>query len=275
MSQASSSSPKSVQVELKPLGKAQYAVVTIAREPVNSLNLDLWSELLSTLTSLESNPRVRGLIFLSGLKRDVFSAGNDINELYAPNTSPARFRSFWTVQTTFLTRLYRSPLLTIAAIRGACPAGGCIIALCCDVRLMCSEGSPTIGLNEVALGISVPRRWVEIFTQSVGSRTKSEQILLTATMVKCEDALQLGLIHRLVSKKEDLLSSAEDELKQRLKFPDSGRIITKMWFRQELSLKWESEIEEEVQQGWKGLAEPSTVAALKGVMERLSPKAKL
>lgn len=34
---------------------------------------------------------VRGVIFASGLKRDVFTAGNDIKELYAPQTSRSRY----------------------------------------------------------------------------------------------------------------------------------------------------------------------------------------
>ena len=33
---------------------------------------------------------VRGVIFASGLKREVFTAGNDIKELYAPQTSMSR-----------------------------------------------------------------------------------------------------------------------------------------------------------------------------------------
>jgi hypothetical protein len=41
--------------------------------------------------------------------------------------------------------------------RGACPAGGCILALCCDERVMTDDSASCIGLNEVALGIAVPR----------------------------------------------------------------------------------------------------------------------
>jgi 3,2-trans-enoyl-CoA isomerase len=72
-------------------------------------------------------------------------------------TTRAKFTRFWTAQTRFLARLYRSPLVTLAAIRGACPAGGCILALCCDERIMTSDAASCIGLNEVALGIAVPR----------------------------------------------------------------------------------------------------------------------
>lgn len=64
-----------ITVDKRPLG---YAVATIAREPVNSMNLELWRELLATLEALEADPAVRGVIWASGLKRDVFTAGNDL-----------------------------------------------------------------------------------------------------------------------------------------------------------------------------------------------------
>ena len=63
----------------------------------------------------------------------------------------------------FLQRLYKTPLITISAIRGACPAGGCILSLLCDSRIMTEAG--TIGLNEVALGIPVPYYWAQVMSQ--------------------------------------------------------------------------------------------------------------
>jgi len=74
------------------------------------------------LSALEADAGIHGVVFSSGLQRDVFTAGNDITELYMPATSGVKFTTFWTAQTRFLTRLYKSPLVAIAAIRGACPA---------------------------------------------------------------------------------------------------------------------------------------------------------
>jgi len=127
--------------------QGQYVVCTLHREPVNTMNLEFWNQLSSLLASLEADKSVNGLIICSGLRRDVFTAGNDILELYAPNTSATRYIEFWRVSNLFLTKLYTTRLLTIAAIRGACPAGGCCLSLCCDIRIMTEQGS--IGLNEV------------------------------------------------------------------------------------------------------------------------------
>ena len=88
------------------------------------MTLELWTALSENLTALESDPNVSGVVFASELKKPIFTAGNDINELYAPKTSRERYAQFWRVQTSFLCRLLRSPLATVCAIRGACPAGG-------------------------------------------------------------------------------------------------------------------------------------------------------
>lgn len=72
--------------------KEGYAVVVLCREPVNTMNLAFWQQLTATLGQLEADPAVRGIIFCSGLKRDVFTAGNDISELYAPLTTKERYR---------------------------------------------------------------------------------------------------------------------------------------------------------------------------------------
>lgn len=90
------------------------------------------------------------MIFCSGLKRDIFSAGNDLGELYAKQTTKERYHEFWTAQNAFLSDVYKSPLVTVAAIRGHCPAGGCILSMCCDYRVITERGS--IGLNEVSRG---------------------------------------------------------------------------------------------------------------------------
>ena len=126
------------------------------------------------------------MIFASGLRRAVFTAGNDIKELYAPRSTWRRYREFWLTQTKFLARLLETRLATVCAIRGACPAGGCVVALCCDYRVQTTSGS--FGLNEVALGISVPKYWAELFLYRCTDRVKGERLLQLGTLVRPTEA---------------------------------------------------------------------------------------
>lgn len=91
-----------ISVECPP-GRA-WALVLIAKEPVNSFDRELWAALRDTIRGLEADASVRGVVLASGLKRDVFTAGNDLKELYAPNTSAER--------------------CAVAAVAGAVAAGG-------------------------------------------------------------------------------------------------------------------------------------------------------
>lgn len=256
-----------VTVDVKPAG---YAVATICREPVNSMTLELWQELLRVLGELEADPAVRGVIWASGLKRDVFTAGNDLKELHAPSTSRDRHRAFWIAQTTFLARLHRSPLVTIAAIRGACPAGGCCMALACDLRV--ATESLTMGLNEVALGIPIPDYWAQLMARTIGLGAAAGQLQF-ARMATSSEAKKLRLVDHVTSTAE-LLPTAERLVAAALKLPDYGRHITKARMTEEFAMAWESQAEIEAAEAWAMLESPTNVAAIGGVLARLTKKAK-
>lgn len=71
-----------------------WALVTIKKDPVNSFDRELWAALGDALRNLEADSSVRGVVLASGLEKDVFTAGNDLKELYAPNTSEQRLELF-------------------------------------------------------------------------------------------------------------------------------------------------------------------------------------
>lgn len=67
-------------------------------------------------------------------------------------TNEEKLKKFWRMLSKTLVAVYSSPKVTVAAVAGACPAGGCCLALCCDLRVITADGA--MGLNEVALGTS-------------------------------------------------------------------------------------------------------------------------
>jgi 3,2-trans-enoyl-CoA isomerase len=246
--------------------KPGYAVVTIAKEPVNSLDLALWAALRDALAVLEADPAVHAVIFASGVRKDVFSAGNDLAELYAPRTSFPQYQRFWVVQNEFLSSLYRSRLATVAAIRGACPAGGCAIALCCDHRLMTPDGH--IGLNEVLLGIPVPKFWAQLMEKRIGNRA-AEPLLLSGRFLSPQQAKEVGLVDELVPK-EQLLGAAEQLAAQLVKLPGHARAATKLSMRGDYAQAWYQYALAEPEGAWRFLNQPATLKTLGGVLQRLS-----
>ena len=187
-------------------------------------------------------------------------------------TSASRYRSFWQAQSLFLSRLYRSRLVSLACIRGSCPAAGCILALCCDHRVMSSEGEARIGLNEVALGIGVPLYWQRVLVLSVGHR-RAERLLSKGQLVPASEALSLGLVDALAAT-SGLQAAAEREMRERLQLPDAGRVRLKQDMRGELSRQWEAGWQQEAEQAWQMLTEQQTVEQLGRVLQRLSAAAR-
>lgn len=264
------------------------AVVSLCREPVNTMDTAFWEELLSVLDGLEASfegnreeessppppPRVRAAIFSSGLERDVFTAGNDVKELYAPMTSRDRYQRFWVLQNTFLARLFASPLVTVAAWRGATPAAGCCLGLACDSRVMSEDAaSAHVGLNEVALGIPVPEKWSALLARVVGV-ARAERMALFAELLSPRQALESGLVDGVVADREALAAAALAAARRALKFPDGGRVATKMRERAQFAKEWREFAPGEALGAWEMLEHPATVRALGAVIERLAGKKK-
>jgi len=81
----------------------------------------------------------------------------------------------------------------------------------------------SIGLNEVALGISVPKFW-GILMQRVVGIGQGEKLLQFAVMVNPEEAKELGLVDSIVPKMK-LRAAAETAMADLLRAPDAGRAV--------------------------------------------------
>ena len=124
------------------------ATVSLKHKPVNSLTQAVCEELKAVTHALEADPEVRGVVFGSGVP-SIFSAGMDLRSMHGRSTD--ELAAFWTAVQEMWLALYMTPLATVAAISGHAPAGGCLIALACDYRVLV-EGKYRIGLNEAQIG---------------------------------------------------------------------------------------------------------------------------
>ena len=114
--------------------------IRLDRPPVNALNPELVSGLAE---ALEQAGREAGGVILSG-REGMFSAGLDVPELLALDRSA--MGEFWGAFAGLLETIARMPVPTVAAITGHSPAGGAVMSLFCDYRVM-SRGPWKIGLN--------------------------------------------------------------------------------------------------------------------------------
>lgn len=161
--------------------------IRMARPPVNALNPELLDALRAAVQSAPGDG-VRGLILGGG--PSVFSAGLDVPYLLTLERDDlaAAWHGFFECARA----IARSPIPVAAAIGGHSPAGGCVLALCCDYRVM-AQGPFRIGLNEVEVGVVVPDGIQHLLRRVVGPY-RAERLMVSGTMVESEHALAIHLV---------------------------------------------------------------------------------
>ncbi|HTS59264.1 MAG TPA: enoyl-CoA hydratase/isomerase family protein, partial [Terriglobales bacterium] len=162
------------------------------RPPVNALSGELIRELRQ---HVEKAPwdGMRALI-LSGLPGR-FSGGLDLPLLV--DLDHAQIRVVWRDLYGLIEALARSPIPTAVAITGHAPAGGTVLAIFCDWRVM-ADGDFKIGLNEVAVGIPLPGVILAALRRLVGAR-QAERLSVSGELFSPQKALAVGLIDEVTA----------------------------------------------------------------------------
>lgn len=216
-----SASSNLVKVEVN--DKNGLATVTLQRAPVNSLNLEILADLKQALKELETN-KCRGAILTSAYK--TFSAGLDINEMYKPELE--RAKKWWSTLQDVYELLYGSSYPTVAFINGAAPAGGCLLSLCCEYRVMVPNS--IIGLNETQLGIVAPVWFADTMQNTIGKR-QTELALTSGRLFSTDEAFKIGLIDEIAQGKEDGINKSNAFLSKFAKISPFARNFSKQIVR--------------------------------------------
>ncbi len=207
--------------------KEGYTIAQLNRGKANPINLQMIQEISELAQHIANDSTVKGLI-LTG-KEGYFSAGLDLLEMSRYNK--AEMQLFWKNFTGMMLELVKFPKPLIAAISGHSPAGGCVLAVCCDYRVM-AEGNYKIGLNEVPVGIIVPKHIHSLYAFWIGERN-AYQNLMEGKLMSPQEAQQMQLLDAVVPLPE-VLSKAEEKMRQYLAFDSFTWQRTKLNLRREL-----------------------------------------
>ncbi|XP_054743336.1 enoyl-CoA delta isomerase 1, mitochondrial-like [Anastrepha obliqua] len=247
--------------------KTGIATLTLNRPPVNSLNLEMLTDIRNAILDAENN-KCKGLILTSS-SNSVFCAGLDIMEMYQPKEE--RLKSFWTaLQSTWMT-LYGSKIPTAAAINGHSPAGGCLLATSCEYRVMLPKF--TIGLNETRLGIMAPKWFMASFL-NVLPRRVAELALTQGKMFTTVEAQEAGLIDDVANTKEEALAKCEEFIASFKQVNPYARALTKQQFRVKELQELEEQREQDLQAFIAIITQPATQKGLGLYLESLKKKSK-
>jgi len=168
------------------------AVLKFNKGATNPMDLKFVDELAEVLQRLKTDNKVRGLVLCSSNDK-FFSIGWDIPQLF--DLSRLDFEHFFYSFNRACMELYTLPKPTIAAITGHAIAGGCILALCCDYRII-AQGRKLMGLNEIKLGVPVPYLADCVLRQLVGVRYARE-IMDIGEFYSPQESQALGLVDQV------------------------------------------------------------------------------
>ncbi|CAK1586008.1 unnamed protein product [Parnassius mnemosyne] len=243
------------------------AILTMNRPPVNSLNLELLEEIGKSLDEVAKN-KTKSMILTSS-SPSVFSAGLDIMEMYKPDLKRAEI--FWTTLQDVWIKLFGSSYITAAAINGHAPAGGCLLSMSCEYRVMV-EGKYTIGLNETALGIVAPTWFMDTMCHTIPIR-QAEYALTTARMFTVDEALQVGLIDESASDKADAIDKCKKFIRKFDKIPSLARAVTKQKIREGPLVRLQKNRQQDTAEFLGFLKNPKIQQSLEMYIQSLKQKA--
>jgi enoyl-CoA hydratase len=159
----------------------------------NKLSITTIRELKRAFAQLEADQAVR-VIVLSGYPGESFAAGADIGQMV--HFSPSDAFHFAELGQSLFEQIESCPQPVIGALNGITMGGGCDLAMACDIRIA-REGLK-IGHSGAKLGIITGFCGTHKLPRMVG-KNLAREIFMTSDIYSAADALQMGLVDRVVS----------------------------------------------------------------------------
>jgi enoyl-CoA hydratase len=179
--------------------KDHVATITLNRpEKKNAINLKLSRELMQALTEAEIDIEVGAVVITGG--PDCFCAGADLGDVQASVSGEPP------VDPGMIGKLKDFPKPLIAAIGGACVAGGLEIAMACDFRLAAETAK--IGDGHIKMGLLGPAGAVVTLPRLVGPGM-SKELIFTGDLISGNDAYRIGLVNHVYPKDKLLFEAGE------------------------------------------------------------------
>ena len=172
--------------------QGHVGIITMNRpETLNALSSEVFADLLKAFDVVENNDDIY-VVVVTGAGRS-FVAGADISEMATMNVAAGK--NFGDLGNQAM-RLERMEKPTIAAINGFALGGGCELSMSCDIRIASEKAK--FGQPEVGLGITPGFGGTQRMPRICGTAHAME-LILTADTINAQQALEIGLVSKVVA----------------------------------------------------------------------------
>lgn len=203
----------------------RLAVLRLDKPRGNAIDEPLVEALAAAAAELARDDAVQGVLFASAHPK-LFCPGLDLVAL--ADYDRGSMERFMTAFSVAVWALYGLPKPVVAAVSGAAVAGGCILALTADHRVL-RRGAP-IGLNEVKLGVPLPWSVTRLLHASVPPHALARIALLGRNFAD-EDALAVGLADEL-AESDGFEAAGRARLEEFMDKDPRALATTKAWLRE-------------------------------------------
>ena len=185
------------------------ATITLNRpDKLNAYTTEMGEEVYDAFGRVRDDDAVR-VVILTGAGRG-FCAGVDLNHLKAHQAGGNASQGPRLGEEAFLKKLpleiMEFPKPVIVAMNGAAIGVGMTMALPCDVRI--AAAGAKLGLTFAKLGILPGLGSTHLLPRLVGM-AKAQELILTARVIRAEEALEIGLVNHVVPAGEVLSAARE------------------------------------------------------------------
>jgi enoyl-CoA hydratase/carnithine racemase len=240
-----------------------YWRVTFDHPPLNIFGPETIPELEAIVKSLESDEHVKVVVFDSAVEGSFLTHYNFLAELEESTSLPPGPTGLQPLP-DMLVRLSRTPVVSIASIRGRATGVGSELSLACDMRFASREKA-ILSQWEVGAGL-VPGGGPMARLPRLIGRGRALEVLLGADDVSGELAELYGYVNRSLLDRD--LDSFVDALAIRISSFDKQSLADTKRLVNIASLPSDAEIAPEWDAFIASVQRPSTQARIRKLMER-------
>jgi enoyl-CoA hydratase/carnithine racemase len=177
----------------------------------NAFTLAMWKEFIATMNGLNERDDIR-VVIIRGAGEKAFTSGIDLAELASSGkspTDPAAWEEIGIEKAMHSITQFRYPV--IGMVNGYAIAGGCELALHCDIIIAGDNARFAMPLAKI--GLMVPFPLAQRLVNAAGI-TYAREMLYTGRMVSAEEAKQIGMINEVVpaAELEDRVQAVAEEI---------------------------------------------------------------
>lgn len=237
------------------------ATVRLCRAHGNAINAELLRSLRSAYRAAAADAAVGGVLLAASGK--TFCPGLDLQEL--PALDRSAMRDLMAAFRDTLVEMLRFPKPVVAALQGHALAGGLVLALTADRRIL--RRGALVGLNEVRVGVPLPFEVACLLRHSLAAPRLAE-VALFGRNLSDEEAIASGLVHEVLDG-DRFEERCREQLADWVSRDAASFAATKAWLREAVLSEMRRSTDEHVEAFLDRWFSPSTRERIQAIAEEL------